>query len=60
MRLEKYKGFIIIGNSIWFDSPDYKTCNSLMIFAKKDQIKDWIDEFHERYSFVGDRYVFRR
>lgn len=56
MKLKKYKGFIIVNNSIWFDNDDWNDCKSFQNFAKNNQVYEFIDLFHEKYYFDGDKY----
>jgi len=58
MKLLKYKGFIIVNNSIWFDNDDseHLECNSFMDFTSKYQAVYFIDDFHKNYTLINDRY----
>ncbi len=38
----KWKGYIIHGNSIWYDEPDYLDFRPFQIFVKKGQAITWL------------------
>ena len=59
MKLTRYKNFIIVNTSIWFDTSDYTDSRSFMVFKTSKQAMEFIDDFNKKYEFINETYKLR-